>query len=162
VTIISYGAMFGPVLRDMRVNAGMTQQQLGEASGVPSSMISTYERSRNIPELDTVIRLLGALGQRLTALPASVAKTQAERENVIVMAKAWRRGERDKSSDALTQALSSLADAENNLPDIDDSPHETIRDLNETIAAKDREIRMLRKVLADTHAATLKALTNEF
>ena len=43
----------GRRLRELRVAHGITQQQIGDALGVPSSRISEIERgTRNLPELE--------------------------------------------------------------------------------------------------------------
>lgn len=159
MTHITSSPLFGPVIRSLRMNAGLTQQQLGELSSVPSSMISTYERCVNIPEMETVVKLLRALGQGLAVLPAQAAKTQRQREDVVIAARArLGDGAGEGTYHALRAALDRLAAAEVQAGEVFDSPWETIRELHDELRDKDREIRRLRNVLADVHATTLRGI----
>lgn len=148
MTHIVSSALFGPVVKSLRLNAGLTQQQLGELSGVPSSMISTYERSVNVPEMETVVKLLRALGQGLAVVPLSVARTQKQREDVIIAARARMGDSKSSGHQALVAALGHLAAAEARVPEDFESPWETIRELHEELAVKEREIRALRAAIA--------------
>jgi transcriptional regulator with XRE-family HTH domain len=53
---------FGQLVRDARLNAGLTQEALAERSGVSVRAIQALERGRNTPHRDTVQRLADALG----------------------------------------------------------------------------------------------------
>lgn len=55
----------GPVLRELRIECGLTQAQLADRAGVSKSMLSLYERGKQRPHLDTLERLLDALGKGL-------------------------------------------------------------------------------------------------
>jgi transcriptional regulator with XRE-family HTH domain len=50
------------LLQLARVKAGLSQRQLAERAGVPTTMISAYERGRRQPTLPTLLRLLRAAG----------------------------------------------------------------------------------------------------
>jgi transcriptional regulator with XRE-family HTH domain len=53
---------FGPVLRRVRVERGLTQERLAEASGLHRTEISLLERSQRKPLLETVVALSRGLG----------------------------------------------------------------------------------------------------
>jgi transcriptional regulator with XRE-family HTH domain len=50
------------LLQLARLKAGLSQRQLAERAGVPTTMISAYERDRRQPTLPTLLRLLRAAG----------------------------------------------------------------------------------------------------
>jgi transcriptional regulator with XRE-family HTH domain len=50
------------LLQLARLKAGLSQRQLAELAGVPTTMISAYERDRRQPTLPTLMRLLRAAG----------------------------------------------------------------------------------------------------
>jgi tetratricopeptide (TPR) repeat protein/transcriptional regulator with XRE-family HTH domain len=52
---------FGDLLRTFRLNAGWTQEELAERSGVSNHAISMLESGRRRPRLSTVSRLAGAM-----------------------------------------------------------------------------------------------------
>jgi transcriptional regulator with XRE-family HTH domain len=58
----------GPALRDLRIERGLTQVELAVRAGVSKSMLSLYESGKQRPHLDTLERLLDALGIRLGEL----------------------------------------------------------------------------------------------
>lgn len=83
MTIISSGPLIGPVLAAIRAAAGITQQELADRTGVAGAQISTYEVSKRVPDLDTVVRLLSGLGHRIVILPTGHAIGQQQRQAVI-------------------------------------------------------------------------------
>lgn len=48
---------FGSMLRSLRMQAGLTQQQLADNIGVTKSVISFYERQERTPSPDVLIKL---------------------------------------------------------------------------------------------------------
>jgi len=58
----------GTVLAVLRIIRGMNQEELARASGLRSGTISDYERGKMVPGLNTVQRLLGAMGYPFAAL----------------------------------------------------------------------------------------------
>lgn len=66
----------GGVLRDLRTDRRLTQEQLAERAGVSKSMLSLYEGGKQRPHLDTLGRLLDALGVRLGGLAARLGKVE--------------------------------------------------------------------------------------
>lgn len=61
----AYGRTLGGVLRAARLDAGMSQTDLAERSGVPKPRLSRYENNHVVPSLQTFVRLCAAL--RITA-----------------------------------------------------------------------------------------------
>lgn len=54
------------LLQLARLKAGMSQRELAERAGVPTTMISAYERDRRQPSLNTLLGLLHAAGFELS------------------------------------------------------------------------------------------------
>src|SRR5436305_15163076 len=50
------------LLQLARLKARLTQRELAERAGVPTTMISAYERGKRHPTLETLLRLLRAAG----------------------------------------------------------------------------------------------------
>jgi transcriptional regulator with XRE-family HTH domain len=98
------------LLQLARLKAGLTQRELAERAGVPSTMISAYERGKRQPTLDTLLRLLRAAGfdlrmhlepyerhdEVLTEMEA--ARTVRERRRRDREVQAWRRATPVQSS----------------------------------------------------------------
>lgn len=61
----------GPLIREARLAAGLTQAELAERSGTSQATLSAYERDRRVPSASTLARLLAAVGRRLTTRPVS-------------------------------------------------------------------------------------------
>jgi len=53
------------LLQLARMNTGMTQRQVAAAAGLPTSMVSAYERGVRQPTMPTLLRLLRACGQEV-------------------------------------------------------------------------------------------------
>jgi transcriptional regulator with XRE-family HTH domain len=53
------------LLQLARLKAGLSQRQLAERAGVPTTMISAYERDKRQPTLSTLLRILEAAGYDL-------------------------------------------------------------------------------------------------
>lgn len=56
---------FASVIRDSRLEAGLTQAELAERSGTSQSTLSAYEHGRKVPSARTLERILAASGHRL-------------------------------------------------------------------------------------------------
>lgn len=50
---------FGNVLKELRMNAGMTQTELAKRLGITKSVVSYYELQERTPSPDVLIRLAG-------------------------------------------------------------------------------------------------------
>ena len=59
-------------LREARREAGITQRELAARSGVAQPAIARIERGLTVPRVDTLERILRALGFRLAFEPAGV------------------------------------------------------------------------------------------
>ena len=44
-----------------RHNRGMTQKELAEATNLPQSVIARFEKKKNAPQLDTLLKIADAL-----------------------------------------------------------------------------------------------------
>lgn len=55
-------AVFGKVLQELRLQQGLTQDQLAERAGTERSHISALERAEKGPALATIFSLAAALG----------------------------------------------------------------------------------------------------
>ncbi len=64
----SRGQTLADNLRRLRFNAGLTQEQLGDRSGVVASTISRLERGQGDPSLSTVVAIARALDASVTDL----------------------------------------------------------------------------------------------
>ena len=60
--------IFGKRLKELRKEAHMTQQQLGDSVGVTKVSICCYENGTRTPTLDTLIDLANSLSTSLTYL----------------------------------------------------------------------------------------------
>lgn len=63
---------FGKVLREIRLEAGLTQEQLGLEAGVRRTFVSLLELGEQQPTLTTIIKLAEALGTTPSELIARV------------------------------------------------------------------------------------------
>jgi transcriptional regulator with XRE-family HTH domain len=63
---------FGKVLREVRLEAGLTQEQLGLEAGLRRTFVSLLELGEQQPTLTTIIKLSEALGTPPSELIARV------------------------------------------------------------------------------------------
>lgn len=73
-TPITSQAAFGLALRTLRLDAEMSQEQLGLESGVQRNFISLIETGQNQPTISTVFKLAAALDVRPSKLVALAEK----------------------------------------------------------------------------------------
>jgi transcriptional regulator with XRE-family HTH domain len=66
-----YELPFGAALRRLRLDAGMTQEQLGLEAGVQRNFISLIETGQNQPTIGTISKLARALGMKASELVAA-------------------------------------------------------------------------------------------
>jgi transcriptional regulator with XRE-family HTH domain len=57
LTVAVEAAMFGKRLRQLRTDAGWTQEQLAEAAGITTTYTSDLERGTKTPSLTIVLRI---------------------------------------------------------------------------------------------------------
>lgn len=65
---------FGKVIRDLRVKAGLTQEQLGFEADLRRTFISLLELGQQQPTLTTIMKLAGPLNTSASRIVASVEK----------------------------------------------------------------------------------------
>ncbi len=53
---------FGKVIREMRLDAGLTQEQLGLEAGLRRTFVSLLELGQQLPSLTTLFKIAQALG----------------------------------------------------------------------------------------------------
>jgi transcriptional regulator with XRE-family HTH domain len=68
--------MFGEVLREARIEAAMTQEQLAFEAELDRTFISRLEHNHTSPTLETLFRLADALNMTAAALVARVEQTR--------------------------------------------------------------------------------------
>ena len=61
-------------LANARHGKGISQRKLEELSGVKQPVIARMENGTNSPQLDTVLKVLGALGKTLVIVPIEQVK----------------------------------------------------------------------------------------
>lgn len=61
-------ALIGELIK-ARKESGLSQRELGELSGVKQPIIARMEKGDNVPNLDTVIKVLAPLGKTLAIVP---------------------------------------------------------------------------------------------
>jgi transcriptional regulator with XRE-family HTH domain len=60
--------IFGKRLRQLRIDAGWTQEQLAEAAGITTTYTSDLERGTKVPSLTIVLRISRALRMSVAEL----------------------------------------------------------------------------------------------
>ena len=66
----------GPFIRDVRVEQGMTQQQLADKLGVTDKAVSKWERGVSYPDITILRELADALGVSVSELLAGKRDAQ--------------------------------------------------------------------------------------
>ena len=67
-----------PTLASLRLAAGLSQRQLGEACGLEQPHVSRYESGKHEPSLTTAVRMARALGVDLEKFSGAWEATRAE------------------------------------------------------------------------------------
>ena len=70
---------FGKVIRELRVKAGLTQEQLGFEAELRRTFISILELGQQQPTLTTIMKLATALNTTATEIIARVEKLRDEK-----------------------------------------------------------------------------------
>ena len=60
-----FNSYIGNLIKQMRLDRGYTQKQLGKAIGIGDSTISKYEHGTRVPDLEMFIAIVEACGQCL-------------------------------------------------------------------------------------------------
>lgn len=72
----------GAALRNARIEAGLTQVELGERAGVSRQLVGRVESGSPRGEVGRVAQIAAALGYRLTITPRKPPKTTTDRNTV--------------------------------------------------------------------------------
>lgn len=70
-------ALIGEMIK-AREEKGISQKKLEELSGVKQPVIARMEKGKTIPQIETVLKVLGALGKTLAIVPLEPAETKAK------------------------------------------------------------------------------------
>lgn len=68
-----YGALIDQLI-DQRRKKGMTQKQLATAANLTQAAIGRVESKKNVPQLDTLLKVVNALGCDLMLVPSDKAE----------------------------------------------------------------------------------------
>lgn len=74
-------------LRRLRLERGMTQEQVAQQLGVTRQALSSYESGRTRPDIDTLARLCGIYGTDLDEIVSGEGRTQKAVRRVEIAAK---------------------------------------------------------------------------
>lgn len=69
---LAIAAAFGRRVRQLRIEHGLTQEELAEAAGLHPTFVSNVERGYRVPTLPTVLRLANGLKVNLGDLLAGL------------------------------------------------------------------------------------------
>lgn len=72
----------GAALRNARIEAGLTQDELGDRAGVSRQLISRVESGSPRGEVGRIAQIAAALGYRLTITPRKPPKPTSDRKTV--------------------------------------------------------------------------------
>lgn len=72
-------AAFGKVLRQLRMEAGLTQEQLGLEADLRRTYVSILELGQQQPTLTTIVKLAKALDRSATEIMGKVEAEMASR-----------------------------------------------------------------------------------
>lgn len=70
-------ALIGEMIK-AREEKGISQKKLEELSGVKQPVIARMEKGKTIPQIETVLKVLGALGKTLAIVPLEPAETKTK------------------------------------------------------------------------------------
>lgn len=111
MTILRFFSLIADILLRLRHERGESQVAVGRRAGLSDAQISKYERGQTVPDVATLLQLLGAYGQHLVVMPKAIAETMPERDAVVVAAsQAYARG--TLLGDELSAAVQQLVAAE--------------------------------------------------
>ena len=57
--------MIGTILKNARINIGLTQKELAEKLSLSDTTISSYERGNSQPDFEMIIKILDLCGYKL-------------------------------------------------------------------------------------------------
>lgn len=57
--------MIGVIIKNVRINAGLSQKELGEKLSLAYNTISSYERGNSQPDFETIVNILEICGYKI-------------------------------------------------------------------------------------------------
>ena len=79
----------GQTLRDLRLNAGLSQVEVARRAGIVATVLSAYERGRRQPSVEVAGRIIEAMGYDITFIRRLDPEVQARRlVDVLTLAEA--------------------------------------------------------------------------
>lgn len=73
--------VLGQILKSARNEKGLNQQQAGNLVGITQAMVSRIETGESNARIDTLLRLLAALGMEMTVKPRDILSNLSEGDN---------------------------------------------------------------------------------
>lgn len=82
--------MYAERIRQLRIRAGLTQQQLGNQLGVSAVAVGKWERGQTQPDINSLTRMADIFGATIDELCDRVAPAPDAAPNIQVMTRAFR------------------------------------------------------------------------
>lgn len=73
--------VLGQILKSARNEKGLNQQQAGSLVGITQAMVSRIETGESNARIDTLFRLLSALGMEMIVKPRDMSSNLSEGDN---------------------------------------------------------------------------------
>ncbi|AMV73085.1 hypothetical protein JCM30471_14990 [Desulfuromonas carbonis] len=73
--------VLGQILKSARNEKGLNQQQAGNLVGITQAMVSRIETGESNARIDTLFRLLAALGMEMTVKPRDISADLSKGDN---------------------------------------------------------------------------------
>lgn len=73
--------VMGQILKSIRTEKGLNQQQAGNLVGITQAMISRIETGESNARIDTIFRLLAALDMEMIVEPRGMSSNLSEGDN---------------------------------------------------------------------------------
>ncbi|PKK89785.1 MAG: transcriptional regulator [Candidatus Wallbacteria bacterium HGW-Wallbacteria-1] len=73
--------ILGQLLKSARVERGLTQHEAGKLVGLTQAMVSRIETAETNASVDTLFRLLAALGMELVLRPREISQGTGKGDN---------------------------------------------------------------------------------
>ena len=74
--------IIGNILKNMRINANITQKNIGSNLNVAENTISNYERSYSQPDFDTILKIIKLCGYDLKIYDANGKEINLEKYSI--------------------------------------------------------------------------------
>jgi transcriptional regulator with XRE-family HTH domain len=81
---VSDNELAGELIRQIRVDVGLSQAELARRTGIQSSVLSAYEHGRRQPSVAALARIAKAAGLEIGLAPARDSRALAHSGNVLM------------------------------------------------------------------------------